>query len=180
VNVGDHFMSAPGAANGIIAILAPIALDISGSGIKAAQVAFDHDPAPVGQAPPVVEVDAALSFHVSGGDTGDLINLLFGMGDPDQIGNPDIMPSGSLDVRLTGGGGGDTISGMLWLDPHSAGQVTAAVFGGAGDDDLRLDVFGINNPAILTALINGGKGSNTAHHTANARVVNCGMVYLDS
>jgi hypothetical protein len=177
VHAGYHFVGDPNIKNGIIAILAPISLDISGAGIKSAQVAFDSDSAPPGRVRPILEIGAALTFNVHGGDTGDFISLLWGS--LDQIGNPDLMPSGSLNVRLAAGSGNDTISARLWLDPRSTGLVTAMVFGGAGDDDLRLDVYGIDNPDLLTAVINGGTGRNTAHATSNVRVVNCDTVFID-
>jgi hypothetical protein len=123
-------------------------------------------------------IEAALSFNIKGGDNGNVLGLLFGAAN--SISNPDIMPSGSLNVRLTGGKSDDTISAMIWLDPRSLGQITAKVLGGAGNDDLTLDIFGAIDPSIVNALINGGTGRNTAHHTANAPVINCDVVYLDT
>jgi hypothetical protein len=178
-----HFLDAPGAANGIIIVNSHIGLVVSGPAVRKAIVDFDHDAPTPGTAMPTLQLFSPVFFHVAGGDSGADIGLNFGVANPTgdaSIGNPDIMPTGSVDARFTGGTGDDTISEVFWLDPRSMGQVTARVTGGAGSDDLRLDVFGIGNPDILNAEINGGTGRNTAHHTANVRVVNCDVVYLDS
>jgi hypothetical protein len=172
VHVGYHFRGDP---DEIIAIRAPISLDISGAGINSAQV--DFAPLDNSLPRPTVEVFSALTFNIHGGDNGDLIGLL--CGNPNEISNPDIMPGGSLNVGLAGGSGDDTIGAVIAVDPSSTGLVNALVSGGAGNDDLRLDVYGMGDPNQLTALINGGKGRNTAHHTSNVRVVNCAVVYLD-
>jgi hypothetical protein len=177
VRVGYHFHTPPGTENGIIAILAPITLDVAGSGMNSVQVAFAADAARAGSTRPRLEIGAALSFHVQGGDRNDLIGLLMGdpnqYGDPNEMGDPDLMPTGSLDVLLAGGGGNDVISAKLRLDPASMGRVTARVLGGAGNDDLTLDIYGVGDPNELRALIDGGPGRNTAHFTPNVQVINC-------
>jgi hypothetical protein len=169
--VGYHFHTSPGTENGIIAILAPITLDVAGSGMNSVQVAFAADAARAGTTRPRLEIGAALSFHVQGGDRNDLIGLL--MGDPNEVGDPNLMPTGSLDVLLAGGGGNDVLSAKLCLDPASMGRVTARVLGGAGNDDLTLDIYGVGDPDELRALIDGGPGRNTAHFTPNVQVINC-------
>jgi hypothetical protein len=184
-HVGYHFKKATGADNGIIAITAPFNLDIAGKKVHSAHVDFDDDvPAP-GTAMPTVQMFSALNFHVAGGDGGTDVGLQFGIGNPDIIGNPDLignpelMPGSSLDARFTGGTGDDTVGIVIWMNPASTGLVNVSDTGGSGNDDLRLDVYGISNPDILTAVINGGTGRNTAHATSNVRVVNCEAVFLD-
>jgi hypothetical protein len=125
----------------------------------------------------MVEIGAALTFNIHSGDNGGLIALL--CGDPNEISNPDIMPSGSVDAQLVGGNGDDTISGIFNFNPRSLGQVSALVSDGAGNDNLRLDIFGIGDPDLVRALIDGGTGRNTAHATTNVEVINCEVVVRD-
>jgi hypothetical protein len=164
VNVGYHFLNAPGVENGIIAVLAPITLDVSGTGMNSVQVEFAPPDDPQAA---LVQIDAALTFDIHGGDHSGLIALL--LGGPDTIGNPELMPGGSLDVRLVGGAGGDTITCVVSLAPGSMGQVHATILAGAGNDDLTLDLRcpDDNNVAGLIVL---GPGNDTVFATSNVIV----------
>ncbi len=73
----------------------------------------------------------------------------------------------------SGSCGNDTVSAVMQFDSRSAAPIDARVLGGTGNDDLTLDIYGIGDPDFLTALIDGGAGIDTAHHTDNVRVVNC-------
>jgi uncharacterized delta-60 repeat protein len=83
---------------------------------------------------------------------------------------------GSMPVafRLLAGGddGNDVVSANLFFDPRSNARVDAQVLGGMGNDDLTLNIYGLD-PDWISALIDGGPGHNKAHHTDNVRVINC-------
>jgi hypothetical protein len=180
-HVGYHFKKAIGAVNPIIAITAPVNLNIAGKKVHSAVVEFDDDVPALGTTMPTVEVFSPIFFHVAAGDGGANCALNFGVanptGDP-SIGNPELMPGSSFDARLAGGTGDDTIRAFIWFNPSSTGLVNTSVLGGAGNDDITLDIHGISSD-LVTAMINGGTGRNTAHATANVRVINCDTVYVD-
>jgi hypothetical protein len=167
-------MEGPEETNGIIAILAPIRLDIAGKKVHSAHVDFDHDAPVPGTAMPTLQMFSPAFFHVAGGDGGADVGLNFGVanptGDP-SISNPDIMPTGSVNARFTGGNGDDTISEVFWFDSRSMGQVTASATGGAGSDDLTLEIYGYVDLDLLNALIEC-TGQDTVHNTPNVRVIN--------
>jgi hypothetical protein len=75
-------------------------------------------------------------------------------------------------LRVDGGAGDDVLRAVLSLAPQSRGTVDAQMLGGPGDDDLTLDVFCPDDNTVA-ALIDGGPGFDTAHHTDNVRVLNC-------
>jgi hypothetical protein len=72
-----------------------------------------------------------------------------------------------------GGDGHDTLSADLFFAAQSRGMINAQVLGGRGNDNLTLDIYGASDLELLTALINGGDGIDTAHHTNNVTVINC-------
>jgi hypothetical protein len=158
-----YFRNAPGTENGIIAIHAPITVNGSGTGIRQVQVDF----APLDDShPAMVQIDAALTFDIHGGDHGALIGLLYG--NPDLMSNPELMPGGSLDVRLVGGARDDTITCIIALAPGSMGQVTAKVRGGLGTNDLTLEVFCPNDNDVTAEIFLGP--NDTFHATDNVLV----------
>jgi hypothetical protein len=170
--LGYHFMEGPEETHGIIAIRAPITLDVAGRNVHLAHIDLDADvPAP-GMSMPTVQVFSPAFFHVAGGDGGANLTLNMGVanptGDP-AIGNPDIMPTGSVDAQLVGSTGGDTVGIVIWMSPASTGTVQAVVRGGGGIDDLTLMMYGTDN-ALLNAVIFGAL-RDTFHHTDNVRVV---------
>jgi hypothetical protein len=166
----NFFTGGPGWENEIIAILAPISAEISGTGIHSAQVYFAPLDFTHAAAIPMVEIDSALTFDIHGGNRGSLLGLL--MGNPDLSNNPELMSGGSLNVRLTGGKGANTIKGVIALDRRSTGHVKAMVIGGVGGiNDLTLDIFGIGDPDQLKAVVIGGVG-DVIHSTPNVRVIN--------
>jgi hypothetical protein len=71
-----------------------------------------------------------------------------------------------------GGDGKDVVSANLFFDPRSNAMVDAQVLGGRGNDDLTLNLYGLD-PDWISALIDGGAGHDTAHDTDNVRVINC-------
>jgi hypothetical protein len=166
VHVAYRFLGGPDVANAIIAIRAPMSLDIAGAGIRSAQVIFA--PLDPSLPAPTVQIFSALTFNIHGGNNGAEISIYWG-----ENSYPDLMAGSSLNIRLAGGSSDDSLEAVIGLDPRSMGQVTAMVFGGLGNDDLTLDVYGIGNPDILIAVINGGPGIDTAHATSNVRVIKC-------
>jgi N-acetylneuraminic acid mutarotase len=87
-------------------------------------------------------------------------------------------------VNVNGGAGNDTIKVQFFIDSQSSGALDVLVAGGAGDDDLTLTIYFVKPDGTMTgdgqgqlrslaALIDGGAGFDTAHHTANVRVINC-------
>jgi hypothetical protein len=55
------------------------------------------------------------------------------------------------------------------------------VLGGAGNDNLTLAIDGLlEDPSLLAALLDGGRGFDTARVTRNVRVANCEeVIFLD-
>jgi hypothetical protein len=173
-HVGYHFMNAPGAANGIIAIHAPITLDIASRKAHSVQVDFADDVPAVGTTMPTLQMYSSLDFHVVGGDTGDDLSLQMGAAPLDPgtpVPEPELMPGSSVTARFAGGTADDTISEVFWFDPRSMGHVIARVMDGAGNNDLTLEIYGYVDPYFLNALISGA-GQNTVHNTPNVRVIN--------
>jgi uncharacterized delta-60 repeat protein len=153
---------------------APISVNVDGGqGNDHIRVSYGVLPPPVHDLPAVFSIP--LTTNVTGGAGDDDIRVIFGVSDPNQLGAlpPAIGPGGSVQVLLDGGDGDDTIRADLWLDPRSTGPVAAQVLGGRGNDDLTLNIYGVLDPDWLSALIDGGLGSDTAHYTTNVRVINC-------
>jgi hypothetical protein len=187
VQVGYHFLGGPdttptpttaGSTNAMtIAVRAPISLDVTGPGMKSVQVNFDADVPVDRKAMPTLQMFSALNFHIQAGNGAAFVGLNLGVADPTGAGgfaNPVLMTGSTLNMRLAGGRGDDVLAGVLSFDPSSAGKVSAAVFGGLGNDDLTLDLYGIGSGDLLRGLIDGKPGfKNTAHHTQNVRVLNC-------
>jgi hypothetical protein len=179
VNVAYHFHADTNRR--IIFINAPLTVDVSGPAMRKVLVDFDADiPAP-GTIMPTLEIFSPLVFHVTGGTD---LGLNFGVpdftGDP-SIGNPDLMPGGSVDARFVGNSATNTLGTVgidIWTSPASQGQVTASAYGGYGNDTITLDIHGIDD-SLVQALINGRRGHNTAHATANVHVFNCDLVFID-
>src|SRR5262249_12336223 len=150
--VGYHFKKASEADNRIIAITTPLSVDIAGKKMHWAHLDFDDDTPTPGTAMPMLQMFSALNFSVAGGDGGTDVGLQMGVApllDGFPVFAPPLMPGSSLDARAVGGNGGDPVGIVLYVDPASTGLINASVAGGAGDDNLRLDVYGIGNPDLL-------------------------------
>lgn len=127
-----------------------------------------------------VDMPNPVELTVHGGLGGDDIRVICGFNpQPEPPGMPQIagalegpeeMPA--LRLMIDGDEGSDRLQASLSFNPNGTRRVTAQLLGGAGKDDLMLDVMGISDD-LLDALIDGGPGIDTAHHTANVRVVNC-------
>ena len=76
-------------------------------------------------------------------------------------------------VNGDGGEGIDRVAGEMNFSAIRLGHVNARVLGSGGNDDLTLNIFGVDNPDLLDALIDGGAGTDTAHYTANVLVIRC-------
>jgi hypothetical protein len=169
LNVSYKFFAAqPGSDNGIIAILAPITLKVSGTGVHSTDVNFDSGYAPLDDAHSIVEIDSPLTFDINGNNRGSLVGLM--VGDSNQSDNPELMRNASLDVRLTGGSSADTISGVIALAQGNKGSVNANVFGGSGNDNLTLDVYCPEDVSVAALMVTG-PGQDTVQHTNNVRVI---------
>jgi hypothetical protein len=122
--------------------------------------------------PPELRIAAPIQLNVDGGMGNDAIAVTFGQSASQERKWAPVMNS-LFQMRLDGGDGKDAVSAFIWFDSQSTGQSDVQVLGGRGNDDLTLDVSGIGNPVLLTALIDGGAGLDAAHHTDNVRVINC-------
>jgi hypothetical protein len=117
--------------------------------------------------PPLgVQVDArsTLAFNVDGGPGQDGIVL-------DYAGDL----GGKLRIGLNGGRGADTITTNVTADTTSSGSVFARVHGGAGNDNLTLNVNDNSGGTLgsVNALLDGGAGTDTATDTSNVHVIHC-------
>jgi hypothetical protein len=76
---------------------------------------------------------------------------------------------GYLAVSLSGGVGIDTIAGEVDVAADSTGTVAALVNGGAGGDDLTLNITGDGLAGLqrLIAIMDGGRGTDTGVATDN-------------
>jgi uncharacterized delta-60 repeat protein len=70
-------------------------------------------------------------------------------------------------LTLDGGAARDAVSAELDFDPSSRGTLKADVLGGLGNDSLAFNLDGLTATQVIAALIDGGKGIDTASHTAN-------------
>lgn len=122
--------------------------------------------------PPTLFVNGHARFNVQGDAGNDrLLGLL----------QPCIMPTGSLDMIFSGGGGNDVITLLLGLEAGEAdpppdgtpgelnppsehdGPVSLTVLGGEGNDQLNLTVRNLDNSeSPLTLRLEGGPGRDTA------------------
>jgi hypothetical protein len=113
-----------------------------------------------------VVFNAPIALSVDGGAGDDTISLAFG--DPSM---PSPVLNNLFQMRLDGGAGNDTVAADLYFASNSQGLVDALVRGGLGNDDLTLNIYGIGDPDLILALIDGGGGIDTFHHTDNVQVI---------
>ena len=134
------------------------------------------------------DVGGQFAFAAYGGSGDDTLSAIVGGVGEDAVaavalnggwGNDDITgaASGEIDgylaVAFSGGYGVDTISGEVDVAADSTGTVAALVNGGAGDDNLTLNVTGdgLDGLARLIAIMNGGRGTDTGVATDNVRKI---------
>src|SRR5262249_36532168 len=100
----------------------------------------------------IIDEFATLDVNVVGGSGTDVIDFSFAAG-----------LDGLLKVRLDGGAGNDTVKAVIEIDDFSIGTLDAKLFGGKGNDTLTLKVFNDagNNVHILNALADGGAGTDS-------------------
>lgn len=155
-------------------INAPITANLDPArGGNTLSVQFFNEASSADRPPAMLSLNSAFTVNMLGGSGSNLMELMIGSGDLGGI-RPLLMSGGSVMAMLDGRAGrSDTIRANMWFDPRSMGHVDAQVLGGRFNDDLTLNIFGIGDPNELTALIDGGPGFDTAHHTANVVVRNC-------
>ena len=82
-------------------------------------------------------------------------------------------------LRMTadGGDGADSISANVELMDSTQADLDVRVAGGLGDDDLTITIFGFDDPELLAALVDGGRGDDLFHGTRNVLVRDCEELY---
>jgi hypothetical protein len=176
VSYGITFGGSEGPPDVILA--APITLDIDGAGgTDNIVVDVAHQPGPLGERIPATFIFATpVAFDIRGGAGNDTMSVNVGPGDPTALAGPAPINRGTFRLRLDGEDGNDTALVALTFNGQSTGSVDAQVLGGRGNDDLTLGIGGVGGFPVffpVFATIDGGDGIDTAHHTANVRVVNC-------
>jgi hypothetical protein len=80
--------------------------------------------------------------------------------------------AGKLNIDLNGGPTGNTESANVTLDAGSTGAVAAHERGGAGNDNLTLNVYDDSGGKLssLVAVLNGEGGQDMLTHTSNVKV----------
>jgi hypothetical protein len=118
-----------------------------------------------------LEIEGGFDLNVLGGEGNDIL---------DSFIQPCVLPAGRANLLFDGGAGHDRIAARIEMDADSQGALAAAVFGGLGDDDLTLALYGVDELSVLTALLDGGRGHDIARVTRNVRVTNCEeVIFLD-
>jgi hypothetical protein len=111
------------------------------------------------------EIEGLFSLAVLGGEGNDVL---------DSFIVPCLLPAGRANLLFDGGQGDDRIAIRIEMDDDSQdSELAAVVFGGLGDDDLTLGIFGGEHLRLLTALVDGGRGFDMAQVTDEVRVINC-------
>jgi Ca2+-binding RTX toxin-like protein len=109
--------------------------------------------------------------------------VLGGVGDDvlDSFIIPCIRPEGRANLLFDGEAGNDRVQVLLATeDDDDTGAFDVRVLGASGDDDLTLALMGVDELSFLSALVDGGRGFDTARVTRNVRVVNCEeVIFLD-
>jgi hypothetical protein len=115
--------------------------------------------------------DDDISVSLQGVALGNSVNLfLSGASGNDSV---DVSADGEIDgllnVRVNGGVGVDTLSADIDASAGSTGQVVGILAGSFGNDTLNMSVTGagLGGLTSLTAIVNGGVGTDTAVTTAN-------------
>ncbi|MBI3469242.1 MAG: calcium-binding protein [Planctomycetes bacterium] len=116
-----------------------------------------------------LEIAGELDLRAHGGAGNDVIESFI---------VPCILPEGRANILVDGQAGNDNIAARVEMDEDSRGLLAARVLGGLGDDDLTLEIYGVDEPSLLTALVDGGCGYDIARVTRNVRVGNCEEVFF--
>jgi hypothetical protein len=118
-----------------------------------------------------LEIEGAFDQSVLGGAGNDIL---------DSFIQPCVLPAGRASFQFEGGEGADRVAARFEADADSRGALDVRVLGGLGDDDLTLALFGVDDLALFTALLDGGREFDVARVTRNVRVVNCEeVIFLD-
>jgi hypothetical protein len=166
--LGTMRLDLGGGAGDDTAILDIVTLDIRGAVLVNIDGNRGADRALLGVAADV-RVFGLLDVNALGGAGNDVIESFI---------VPCILPAGRGNFTFDGGAGDDRISARIELDANSRGALAARVLGGLGNDDLTLAVYGVDDPGLLTALVDGGRGYDIARVTRNVRVRNCEEVFF--
>lgn len=111
-----------------------------------------------------LEIEGGFDLAVFGGIGNDIL---------DSFVEPCILPAGRASFQFEGGEGADRIAARFEADEDSQGALDVRVLGGLGDDELTLALLGVDDLALLTALLDGGREFDIARVTRNVRVANC-------
>jgi hypothetical protein len=113
--------------------------------------------------------DSSLSIVMKGGIGEDTLGLTYA-GEMD----------GDLYIRLEGGADADDISGEVFLQGTSHGQLDALFKGQGGNDTLNFDLHDNSggNADILQALIDGGAGWDWGYKTGPVAKINCEPILI--
>lgn len=84
----------------------------------------------------------------------------------------DTLLSGDFSLLLSGGEGNDMMGATVCLDESSLGSVLANVLGENGKDRLSLLVFAPDTVRLAEALVDGGRGRDSALVTPNVTAQN--------
>ena len=120
--------------------------------------------------------NAAVTVGVTGGAGADVMDFALGGWEgtapptADQQGPALPVVNVSFAVTLDGGDGNDLI--VAKLAATGKGALAARVLGGAGDDDLGLDLAGVAVGFPATGVIDGGAGFDTHHSTPGVTLLN--------
>jgi len=142
---------------------------------------------PAGRASFIIDGEAGddqLMMDVGDGEISGNFMMSIGGGAGDDILDsfiqPCVLPAGRANFLFDGEAGDDRIATRIELDADSRGALAAGVFGGLGDDDLTLALFGVDDLSLLLALVDGGREFDIARVTRNVRVANCEeVIFLD-
>jgi hypothetical protein len=105
----------------------------------------------------VIEAASSLTLHTTGGGGADVSQT--------TILSSEVL--GALAVYAEGGADDDTLNVSFQAvtivrTPEHQGRITAALFGGEGNDELGMTTVGLSKPNELDALIDGGLGRDRA------------------
>jgi hypothetical protein len=117
------------------------------------------------------EIEGLFNLAVLGGEGNDILESFI---------VPCVLPAGRASFLFDGDAGADRIVARFEADYDSRGALDVRVLGGLGDDDLTLALLGVDDLALLMALVDGGREFDVGRVTRNVRVVNCEeVIFLD-
>jgi len=115
-------------------------------------------------------------------DGGTLNATIHGGGGADLVGfiiiNSNVAAGASVQIGVDSGDGNDLVRGNFGFTAESRSVIAIIFQGGAGDDNLTLDITGLGDPLILSARLDGGAGFDSAHVSRIVDVANCEEVFL--